>query len=116
MTKESISPFTAKFVRSETLEGNQLHVFELTFASKQIVQYVVWVNPTNKLIVKRDWLDNVGKKKATFYYRDPKEVTAGIWVPTRIDIMNSENVLAGTTVYSEVKVNQGLDAALFQIP
>ncbi len=116
LTKESISPYTSKFVRSEIVDGAKVHVFELTFLSKHVVQYIIWVNPVNSLIVKRDWLDLAGKKKATFYYRDPKEIGARIWVPTRIDIMNSENTLAGSTIYSEVKVNQGLDVALFQIP
>jgi outer membrane lipoprotein-sorting protein len=115
LTPSSLAGMQSKFLREEDLEGTATDVFDLAYKGDESSRYVVWVDPKTRTIVKREWLDGAGKRKATFRYLEPKEVKPGLWVPTRIEIRNSEDIVAGITAYSDVKVNQGLEDSLFEI-
>ena len=65
-------------------------------------------------MLKRDSYTQAGKLEAIYFYRDVKPVAPGIWFPTRIEVMNADRVLAGTTVYKDIKVNTGLPDSLFE--
>lgn len=114
ITKYDLTGVESKYLREEMVDGAAQHVYELTFRGDSGARYVVWVNPDTRLITRRDWYDGEGKLRATFMFQEPREITPGLWFPMRIEIRNAENAVAAVTAYSDVKVNQGLDDALFQ--
>lgn len=115
LTKSGVAKVQNKFLRAEKLDGAETRVFDVSYRGADKTHYLLWVDTRTHIIVKREWYDNEGKRRATFLYQEPKEVTTGLWVPTRIEIRNSEGAVAAVSDYSDVKVNQGLDDALFNI-
>ena len=115
LTSSCLAATHSKYLKSETIEGKALHVFEMTFKDDDSVRWVLWVNPKTHIVTRREWYDAAGKLKATFRYLEPKEVKPGFWMSTRIEILNGENVVAGITAYEDLKVNQGLNDSLFEI-
>jgi outer membrane lipoprotein-sorting protein len=115
LTEGGLAGVRSRYLRDEQVDGETARVFEITYKDDDSVKYVAWVDQRTHVLVKREWYDGSGKRKATFSYREPKQVAADLWVPTRIEIRNPENVVAAVTSYSDVKVNQGLDDSLFKI-
>lgn len=105
-----------KFVRQETLDGQPLSVFDLTY--KGVTggsHYRAWFDPKTRLTVKREWYGMDGKLKATFYYQEPHEVAEGVWLPAKVEVKNADGVSAAITTIDNVKINQGLADDLFTI-
>jgi outer membrane lipoprotein-sorting protein len=115
LTHGSLAVGQSRYVKDEAVGDVQARVFEMTYKEDASVRYLLWIDPKTHIIAKREWYDGSGKRKASFFYQQPKQVAADLWVPTRIEIRNCENVVAAVTAYSDVKVNQGLDEALFKI-
>lgn len=106
--------FDAKFVRLD--RATQDWVFDLTYSSdfRDTSRHRIWVDRDKKYITKREWYNQKGKQLATFYYEEPKEID-GIWVPTKVTVKNVDNVVAGVTEYSKIRVNAGLSESLFDV-
>ncbi len=108
--------FDAAFVRTER-RTNEL-VFDLTYApplNKDKSRHRVWIDPTKKVMTKRQWYANRGGHlMATFDYKDFTQV-GGVWLPTTISVTNADNKLAGTTNYRNLKVNVSIDDAQFAV-
>ncbi|MCW5935877.1 MAG: outer membrane lipoprotein-sorting protein [Fimbriimonadaceae bacterium] len=110
--------FQSKFVRSETrgdFAGCQ--VFDLTYIPRldDTSRHRVWVDSQMKFVRKREWYSqNGGKLLAIFTYDKPQQVS-GVYVPTRVTVMNSEGKVGGSTTYGSLKVNTGLPNSLFEI-
>ncbi len=102
----------AKFIRNDRETGNI--VFDLTYKPNldDSSRYRVWIDRTKKFVTKREWFNQWGRQLATFYYLDPTEVS-GVWLPTRLEVKNVDNVIAGITKYDSIKVNTGLSDGLF---
>ncbi|MGC8666754.1 MAG: outer membrane lipoprotein-sorting protein [Chthonomonadales bacterium] len=105
----------SKYLRDEDVAGVATNVFELTFRGDSRLKYVLWVDPRTRVVRKRQWFDGDGKLKATFLYKDVKEVQDGLWFPTRVEILNGEGALAAVTQYSDLRINQGLADGLFEV-
>lgn len=115
LTHGALSAVQSRYLREDAVGDVQTRVFEMTYKEDASVRYVLWIDPKTHIIAKREWYDAAGKRKATFFYQQPKQVAADLWTPTRIEIRNCEDVVAAVTAYSDVKVNQGLDDSLFKI-
>lgn len=115
ITQTRLEQMRSRYLRTETVNGKELPVFEATFGEKDATTYILWVDPGKKLVSRRRWLDRAGATRATFDYLEPKEVIAGVWIPTRVEVRNAEGVLAGATVYRDVKANQSPPDSLFAL-
>jgi outer membrane lipoprotein-sorting protein len=51
---------------------------------------------------------------ATFFYEDPEQVS-GVWVPTKVEVKNVDDVVAAVSNYTAIKVNTGLSDDLFSV-
>lgn len=104
--------FEAKFVRNDRATGNT--VFDLTFPARldDTSRQRIWIDTSRKIVTKREWYNQYGRQMATFYYTEPKEV-GGVWMPTRLEVRNVDNVVAGTTRYDSIQVNTGLAESYF---
>lgn len=106
----------AKLVREEAVDEQPATVYDLTYLGVGGgSHYRVWIDAKTHITVKRVWLDRDNKVKATFFYREPREVTPGFWLPSVIEISNADGELAATTSIEDVKINQGLADDLFAI-
>ena len=106
-----------KYIRTESrgdYSGNL--VFDLVYIPSldDSSRYRVWVDPAKKFTTKREWYSQAGYLMATFTYEGVKEF-GGVWIPTHLTVRNADGKVGGSTVYSNVKVNQGLSDSLFKI-
>jgi outer membrane lipoprotein-sorting protein len=95
-----------EYVRTDRETGQW--VFDLRYQYyDDTSRHRVWVDPKTKVIMKREWFGQTGNLKATFYYKDVKEVAKGIFMPTRAEVRNVEGKKAGETVNQDIRANTG---------
>jgi outer membrane lipoprotein-sorting protein len=96
--------------------GIQCAVFEISYTDKKLdtSHRIVWIDPKTKVVLKREEYSQEGKLNAVFVYKDPKEIAPGVWFPSAIEVTNNQGQKAGTTEYSNVKVNTGLEDSVFK--
>ncbi|MBL8068120.1 MAG: outer membrane lipoprotein-sorting protein [Armatimonadetes bacterium] len=104
----------AAFIRVDRATNEP--VFDVTYESRlgDDSRHRIWVDPSKHYVTKREWYSQNGSKPllAVFKYKNPKQVS-GVWVPTVLEVYNSQNTLAGTTYYENISVNTGLSSSLF---
>lgn len=115
LTPCALAVMETKFIRVEPLDGTPTQVFEMKYRGDVATKFNVWVDPVRKVVLKRAWYDASGKLKAVFLYQEHRELRPGFWAPTRLEVRNGEDAVAGVTLYSDLKINQGLDDSLFII-
>ena len=105
--------FDARFVRREPL-GQA--VFDLTFKPvyEDATRHRVWIDPKTRTLAKREWYDRKGRLMAVFLFENPRS-EAGASLPTRMTVTNAEGKKAGVTLYDRIRLNRGIDDAVFAI-
>ncbi len=116
ISQDTLHLMSSKYLRNETVDGNNLSIFELTYqgSSPGGSYYLLWIDNKTHITVKREWYDSEKKLRATFKYSDPHEVEPGIWIPYKVEIKNAEGILAASTTFDDVKINQSLPDSLFE--
>ena len=109
-----------EFIGERPFEGTQCAVFKITYKdrSQDSSHRIVWIDPRTKITLKREeYAQDIsgGKLRSIWLYRDPKEVSPGIWFPSRIELFNNENEKAGVTTYTNTHVNVGLSDDVFRL-
>lgn len=102
------------FVRGE----GALHVYKLTQRSTDLGNKsyeMVWLNPKKAVIERRLSFNGDNQVRKEIRYKNLVEVRPGIWLPTRIEVLNQEGKLAAVQACEEIKVNQGVDENQFAI-
>ena len=115
--KDTLSYMQGKFVKEDKLDGKTVAVYELTYQSENggKSRYRLSIDPKTRITLKRIWFDAANKVKATFLYSDPQETSSGVFMPRKCEILNAEGISAATMIYSAVKLDQGLEDALFSV-
>ena len=109
---ELLTDYSATFLRSE----NGLLCFQIQpKQAGETEKDLVWIDPKTHITAQRYNYDRQGKLVKWFLYKNPVLVAPGIWVPTRVELYNTQNKLAGATVYQNVRVNQPVSDSLFKI-
>jgi len=106
--------FVGTYVRTDRKTGE--YVFDITYNPKYNyrARNRVWIDPERKIVTKRQWYAHKdGHLLATFEYLDPIQ-QGGVWFPTKVTVRNADNRVAGTTTYSNVKLNTDIDDELFK--
>ncbi len=117
-----VSPSTLKFmngtyVRPEVVDGHSTAVFDMHYTGAENgSHYRVWLDSATHTTVKREWFNSENQLRATFLYDEPKEVSTGMWLPTRVQIKNADGVVGAVLTMDDIRVNQGLVDGLFTIP
>src|SRR5438034_313247 len=90
---QKLDDFTA------TVDGIPCAVFEMTYKDRDedTSHCIVYIDPRTKVVRKREAYSQQGKRQATYYYKDLKEVVPGIWFPTRLEAENIDHVISGVT-------------------
>ena len=109
---ELLTDYNATFLRRESgLLCFQIQPKQAGETQKDLV----WIDPKTHITAQRYNYDRDGKLVKWFLYKNPVLVAPGVYVPTRVELYNTQNKLAGATVYQNVKVNQPLSESLFKI-
>ena len=107
---ELFQDYNAAFVERD----GQYDVYNVTPKQKsETYRYQVWIDPKTKITEKRMDYDRHGVLTKLVYYKEPLQIAAGIYIPTRLELYNADNKLAGVTVYQGVRVNQPISASTF---
>lgn len=107
--------FTAKYVRTDRASGD--YVFDMTYKTPKYSdtsRHRIWVDPQKRVISKREWYNQYGRQRATFFYEEPM-LRDGVWFPSRGTVRNMDGKIAGVIEYQSVKINSGLADSLFKI-
>ena len=109
---ELLTDYNATFLRQESgLLCFQLQPKQASETQKDLV----WIDPKTHITAQRYNYDRDGKLVKWFLYKNPVLVAPGIYVPTRVELYNTSNKLAGATIYQNVRVNQPVSESLFKI-
>ena len=109
---ELLTDYNATFLRRESgLLCFQIQPKQAGETQKDLV----WIDPKTHITVQRYNYDRDGKLTKIFRYLSPLEVAPGIYVPTRVELYNTQNKLAGATVYENIHVNQPVSDSVFKI-
>jgi len=109
---ELLTDYNATFLRRESgLLCFQLQPKQAGETEKDLV----WIDPKTHITTQRYNYDRDGKLVKWFLYKNPVLVAPGIYVPTRVELYNTSNKLAGATIYQNVRVNQPVSESLFKI-
>ncbi len=107
------SLYSSQFVRLDRATGDP--VFDLTYQDRNDTSRSrIWVDPQRHIVAKREWYNQSGRQLATFYYDEPKEEN-GVWLPTRLTVKNTDDVIAGVTRYDSIQVNPGIPESMFSV-
>lgn len=106
----------ATFKGARPVAGVLCAVFEISYKRKDLdsSHRIVWIDPKTKAVLKREEYDQGGKLNAVFTYKEPKEIEAGIWFPSSIEVTNNQGQKAGATAYANVKANTGVEDSVFK--
>ena len=109
---ELLTDYNATFLRREA----GLLCFELQPKQAGETQKdLVWIDPKTHITTQRYNYGRDGKLIKIFRYLNPLQAAPGIYVPTRVELYNTQNKLAGATVYQNIRVNQPVSDSLFKI-
>ena len=109
---ELLNDYNATFLRREAgLLCFQIQPKQAGETQKDLV----WIDPKTHITTQRYNYGRDGKLTKILRYINPVQVAPGIWVPTRVELYNTQNKLAGATVYQNIRVNQPVSASLFKI-
>ena len=109
---ELLADYNATFLRHEA----GLLCFQLQPKQRgETEKDLVWIDPKTHITTQRYNYDRDGKLTKILRYVNPVQVAPGIWVPTRVELYNTQSKLAGATVYQNIRVNQPVSDSLFKI-
>ena len=109
---ELLTDYKATFLRREA----GLLCFQLQpKQSGETQKDLVWIDPKTHITTQRYNYGRDGKLTKILRYLSPVQAAPGIYVPTRVELFNTQNKLAGTTVYQNIHVNQPVSDSLFKI-
>ena len=107
--------FNFKFIRIDKATHDQ--VYDLSYESEprthDTTRFRIWVNPKTHLIDQKQWYGQMGDYRATFIYLHPVKID-GVWVPTELQVKDSDGKLAGEMKYEDIRVNRPLPDSLFK--
>jgi outer membrane lipoprotein-sorting protein len=97
----------------ERRDGNQLVFRMQPKARGERFHEEIWIDPVTHIVTKRERYNQDGKLMSWYRYLNPVEPRPKMYVPTRVEVYNPENRLAGVTVYRNIKVNLGVEDSVF---
>jgi outer membrane lipoprotein-sorting protein len=103
--------YEAHYLRTE----GDLQVYKLSQRNTTNTSHeIVWVNPKTSIIEKRQSYNGDNKFIKEIRFTNPAQPRPGIYVPTRIEIYNTEGKMGAAQSIEEIKVNLGVDASQFE--
>jgi outer membrane lipoprotein-sorting protein len=109
LTRGSFDTIRARFVKEETLDRVSTVVYDLTYWGQDDGAYHrVWIDPSRRLIVKRERFDADSKLKSIVLYKQPTEVSPNLWIPGLVELQDSAHKNIATLKITKPQVNQAI--------
>lgn len=98
-------------------KASETPVYRVTFVrnNSRDKKLVCWVDSKSLKLLKVEKHESDGTLRARYVYSDHTLVGDTIWVPGRVDVYNVEGKLAGTTAYTNIRLNTDLPDSEFKI-
>lgn len=105
----------ARYMRESTVDGTPCALFEMTYKDKDedSSHHNIYVDPVTRTVRKRESYSQEGKLQAIYFYKKVEKVD-GVWVPTEIEVQNTDRIIAGIMEYKNIKVNRGIPDSVFK--
>ncbi|MEP6757310.1 MAG: outer membrane lipoprotein-sorting protein [Chthonomonadales bacterium] len=106
----------AKFLRNGTVDETPVAVFDMTYKDRDedTSHHIIYIDPKTKVVLKRESYSQNGKLQAIFFFKKVVQVKPGIWMPTEVEVQNTDRIVAGITAYKDIKVNVGVADSVFK--
>lgn len=114
VTEELWRDFVVQDAHVEKSSGGDLYKITFVRMNSKEKHLTCWVEAKGCKLLKLDKYESDGSMKSRCVFSKHKQV-GGVWVPLRIDVYNEDNKLAGTTEYSNIKVNSGIPDSEFKL-
>ncbi len=116
LSNDYLSYTDAQFMGVRPFHGIQCAMFKISYKNKNLDTSfrMVWIDPKTKVTLKREEYSQEGKLLSIWYYKDTVQVAPGIYMPTLIEIDDSEGALAGETAYKNIRVNLPMPDSIFK--
>jgi outer membrane lipoprotein-sorting protein len=75
---------------------------------------VVWLDRNTNRVVGWERITTAGERKIRYMFRQPEQSPDGVWYSRRIELYTPEDHLVGALRFTDVRLNQGLNSALFR--
>ena len=109
---EVMDDYNATYLRRD---GGQ-YVFELMPREvSETSKDIIWFDPKTHITSRRQHYTRDGKLFATFVYKNAVQAAPGVYVPTRVEVYNTQNRLGGVTLYQNIRVNAPINPSLFSL-
>ena len=106
--------FRVDNVKMEGTAANPTYVLTLSLSNSPQKKQYIWVDGKDLRLLKREKHEADGSLKSRYVYSEHKEYKGVVWVPGEQRVYNKNGKLAGTTAYSNIKVNTGVADGVFQ--
>jgi len=106
--------FRVDNVKMEGTAANPTYVLTLSLSNSPQKKQYIWVDGKDLRLLKREKHEADGSLKSRYVYSKHKEYKGVVWVPGEQRVYNKNGKLAGTTAYSNIKVNTGVADGVFQ--
>ncbi len=115
MVTEAIwKQFRVDNVKMQGTAANPTYVLTLSLPNSPQKKQYIWVDGKDWRLLKREKHEADGSLKSRYVYSKHKSYKGVVWAPTEQRVYNKNGKLAGTTVYSNIKVNTGVADGVFQ--
>ena len=99
----------------EDPEAAQNHEIKIRlYWPKGDMALLAWLDEQDLWLKRFEKRTGDGKLQLKVLYLNPRKVGGVIWMPTTVEIYTSDGEKAGTSEYTDVKVNTGLPDSLFE--
>lgn len=106
--------FQVAYHRADTFNGRPCHVLALNYPASPDKKEYVWIDARDFRIWQRERREADGSLRVRFVYSKHREFRNVIWVPGEVRVFNGNLKHAGTSVYTNIRVNTGLSNDIFR--
>ncbi|MHB0913381.1 MAG: outer membrane lipoprotein-sorting protein [Armatimonadota bacterium] len=105
-----------RVIDTDEEKGSDGPIYRITYVRTNATdkKQVAWIDARTLKLLKVDKYESDGKLESRYLYMKHQKVGC-IWVPTRIEVYNCDNKLAGVTAYEDIKVNTGIPDSEFRL-
>ena len=106
--------FNVDYERKEMDGDTPVYVLSLTRSNSPSKKQYIWVSAKDFRLLKREKHESDGSLRVRYIYSGHKEYKDAVWVPGEVKVYNEHGRLAGTSCYSNVRVNTGIPDSEFK--
>ncbi len=114
LTEQLWRDYIVEDARVEKASSDVLYKITFIRSNSKEKHITCWVEAKTCKLLKLEKYESDGSMNSRYVFSKHKHIGA-IWVPTRIDVYNRDNKLAGASEYSNIKVNSGIPDSEFKL-